>query len=496
MKYLYGAAVQGIQQFIFQTNKLYDIVGASELVERICTTEFSEMLSAWHITDYELVIAAAGNIKCVFSRREDCECMVRDFPRRVMTLAPGITISQAVVELTGDFPSCITRLEEQLKVARNKPEPSLLVGTLGMERSGATGLPLRFFPDEKGEMDASTYAKHRSSNTRKLCEKSFGREVKHDQVAYDLRYLHNGSNWIAVVHADGNSLGQVVQTLGHDAERFSRFSRLLGQATQAAAQAAYMAVWGNKAKEDGVIPIRPVVLGGDDLTVIIRGDLAFRYTEEFMRQFRHYTHQGEMGELLREVFPQDAALTACAGIAYIKVNYPFYYAYHLAEQLCDAAKEVSRKMPRDGSPVRSSLMIHRVGDTYVRSYREITMRELTPHEKHSFRYGPYFLEGECPEGYATTTQLRDWASLLGQEEGVKNGLRQWLSLMHDNMEMAQQHLQRLKDMNKVNNWSRGLIDELTYPAERRDGCAYAAYDAMLLHGIDSTSGSRKDTPAS
>ena len=34
-KYLYGASVQGIQQFIFQTNELKDIVGASELVEFI-----------------------------------------------------------------------------------------------------------------------------------------------------------------------------------------------------------------------------------------------------------------------------------------------------------------------------------------------------------------------------------------------------------------------------------------------------------------------------
>lgn len=41
-KYLYGAAVQGIQGFIFQTNKLREIVGASELVEEICTTAFNE----------------------------------------------------------------------------------------------------------------------------------------------------------------------------------------------------------------------------------------------------------------------------------------------------------------------------------------------------------------------------------------------------------------------------------------------------------------------
>ena len=31
-KYLYGASVQGIQDFIFKTNRLKDIVGASEIV--------------------------------------------------------------------------------------------------------------------------------------------------------------------------------------------------------------------------------------------------------------------------------------------------------------------------------------------------------------------------------------------------------------------------------------------------------------------------------
>ena len=35
VKYIYGASIQGIQSFIFQTNELKDIVGASELVENI-----------------------------------------------------------------------------------------------------------------------------------------------------------------------------------------------------------------------------------------------------------------------------------------------------------------------------------------------------------------------------------------------------------------------------------------------------------------------------
>lgn len=37
MRYLYGASVQGIQSFIFATNRLREIVGASDLVEEIAT---------------------------------------------------------------------------------------------------------------------------------------------------------------------------------------------------------------------------------------------------------------------------------------------------------------------------------------------------------------------------------------------------------------------------------------------------------------------------
>ena len=138
-KYLYGAAVQGIQEFIFRTNELKHIVGASELVEQICTTAFDEFAK-----NGESVVRAAGNIKFIFDRQEDCAKAVREFPKKVMTMAPGITISQAVTiyETNGEFGNAVDKLEERLKTQRNKVPQSVTAGLMGIKRANNTGLPV------------------------------------------------------------------------------------------------------------------------------------------------------------------------------------------------------------------------------------------------------------------------------------------------------------------------------------------------------------------
>ena len=84
-KYLYSAAIQGIQGFIMQTDELKDIVGASELIEDISKTAFKKFQEI----DFEknpdmkpeddenIVLMAAGNIKYVFKNRKNCEKAVR-----------------------------------------------------------------------------------------------------------------------------------------------------------------------------------------------------------------------------------------------------------------------------------------------------------------------------------------------------------------------------------------------------------------------------------
>ena len=512
-KFLYGVSVQGIQSFIFQTNQLDDISGASELVESICTKAFEKAVGEGFNKKDNAVIMAAGNVKYVFDTQEQCENVVRNFPRKVQECAPGITFSQAVVKFDDEknFGQAVDELEKKLKTQRNLPQTPLEVGMLGCKRAAKTGMPVvKIWNGE--ELDAATYAKRvaRKDCGNKLHIKSFwGKKQDADkdlklEDELDIKDLTGKNDWIAIVHIDGNGLGKVVQQLGKDRKKFYQFSTLLDQATTKAANEAFKVIEEAHGFSYDKLPICPVVLGGDDLTAIIRGDLALPYAKKFINEFERETSQGEMKNLLSKANMDK--LTACGGIAYIKASFPFYYGYKLAEELCHAAKTDAKAINKENVP--SCLMFHKVQDSFVQSYKDIKARELElkPKDdgkgktanngqdepaklKKTLCFGPYYL-GE-QEGYHTISELEDMVNELGkaENEGLKTGVRQWLSLMHENEEAAAQRLQRLESLTS----NKKLLHNLTTPATRthvnnagkeEQEQHYAAYDALAYYTIN------------
>ncbi len=87
------------------------------------------------------------------------------------------------------------------------------------------------------------------------------------------------------------------------------------------------------AEQQYILPIRPVILGGDDVTFVCDGKLGIYFAEIFIKKFE-------------EAKIADKNLTACAGVAIIKTKYPFYRGYWLAERLCANAKS---KRKEEGS---------------------------------------------------------------------------------------------------------------------------------------------------
>ena len=464
-RYLYGASIQGIQNYIFQTNELKDIIGASELVNEICH-KFKAMYGEDSEHRGKMIVHAAGNIKCIFDDEDACRDAVRNFPRFAMEMAPGITISQAVVKIKDDseYAKKAEELEQRLHAQRNHPVKSLTTGLMAIERSRKTGLPATKVEETKKKveyLDEGTVAKRdvvkkeegnlsgQTKDLKDLYDKLTGERIPSKRRPYDISKMTDRNDWIAVIHADGNGLGEVVAELSGDYQRFKDFSENLNEATIAAAQAAFAATKEEDEKTTGSwekMPIRPIVIGGDDLTVICRGDLAVKFVKEYLEAFERETQALTARKL-----------TACAGIAFIKSSYPFYYGYDLAEALCGEAKKDAKSdkvKKANGNQAPSCLMFHKVQSSFVEDYAEIKRKELTTVDGGSLCFGPYYLNKESVDKVKdrerwTIKELSETVDKLNKEDNnrVKTAIRQWLTLMHEDAGAAKQHSKRVKAVN-------------------------------------------------
>lgn len=485
-QYLYGAAVQGIQSFIFQTNKLRDIAGASELVNQICTELFEDVAGKADVA-YKKIVMAAGNIKVIFDDKILLEKAVKEFPMRAMLMAPGITISQAVVEYDGDYAVKSLELEDLLRQERNRcVQPT--VSFSAIERSRTTGLPA---VEQKAKEwhDAATKAKREVYDKEffALPKKSFGISYEQckKQVETEFKDIYTSKSWLAVIHADGNGLGQLVQAIGNCTEKMKTFSTILDEINTAAAQEAFNKMIEEKHFEvDDTIPIRPIVLGGDDFTAVCRADFAIEYVEAYISAFERLSSE-RLSEYLATAHMQKISI--CAGIAFIKDTYPFHYGYALAEELCSVAKKDAKSfVPEKQYLAESCIMFHKVQSSFVEDFDAIKQKELTTIDGRSYVFGPYYIHDQKDRDITKSLVERANKLASGDKEfnKIKSHIRQWLTIMADNgSNVAEQKSKRVVSLLDSKSDERQLF-EIAINQEQRNGVIhYRAYDILSLASI-------------
>lgn len=533
--YLYSAEVYQIQSYIFQTRKLTQVIGASEWVEYICQDFFRELMGDSYKPENK-ILSAAGKFQYLFESEDSelCAQVVKNTPKLLAELVPDIKFVQSVVEVAKNLESRhIQRSQWLLDQAKNKQGSRVDPHFMMSERTPQTGQAVLLWEkDPLKETNRDLYQKIKNKlpkidrlqlskelvavQKNRLFEKFLKEDVDKlfpvnegdkQNMPFPNEFqdlLRNPEDWMAVVHIDGNGMGKIIQNATariseSNQEKLKNFlgefSNTIEEITILATRTAFFEVvydiyekevdQAEKDKKDTSkikLAFRPVILGGDDTTFVIRGNLALNFTHSYLRNFEKLSRE-LLGKLADTYKLEDLknGLTACAGISYIKYNYPFRYGVDLANSLCKHAKN-TRKQVKRGRP-SSALMFHRVQSSFIEDYSSIVQRELTvTHEGKDCRFdaGPYFLR--TVEGYPTLDRLKRELGDFMESDAPKAGVRGWLKELYHDYSASLQLIKRVARNNP--EYDSKLKLHQPFPFTRKIPQKNGSKDVKVTHLAD------------
>ena len=205
--------------------------------------------------------------------------------------------------------------------------------------------------------------------------------------------LGNRNRW-AVVAMDGNDLGRQFLEFEklRDRERWDEgrertwlasMSEKLDECTRTAFRVALSRALGewaeNQAAAEGrlnaclshatnelVVPFRPLILGGDDVTLLCHSAHAMTFVREMAARFRELSRKAAQEAEVKPLWPAtNGELSISAGILYAKVTFPLHTAIPYAESLLSSAKGAYRGKGRSGAPTPAAIDWDAITDTLV-----------------------------------------------------------------------------------------------------------------------------------
>lgn len=457
-----------IQNYIFQSNKLKENVGASHLVRQIyenylacalsqiTSRSFQEEcshLDDWKESDAEkpdcsktvdIGYIGGGNALLFFQSENQAKRFIETWTRLLLIHAPGLTTAAAYDRFSAEqFQENLKELFGQLEKNKSRHSPITSLPRHGITaecaRSGVSAEIFNELIDEYLSAGVNAKIEAASVSKREIEEhylNLLGQNYCFSNELDDLGGIEGEDSHIAIVHIDGNDIGhrfkkqksigtirklsmnvdqvtraafdavvettvgqykKIMESLGFDpglddlpgeAKRICPTEHVLTENSLAilgreknfpeeylrnlhrvknreygskgefikALQDELKKKLGTEsfqfseserklllthAKKRKILPIRPIILGGDDLTFVCDGKLGIYFAKIFIEKFEEESAQ---------VMPNQERLTACAGVAIIKTKYPFYRGYWLAEELCANAKK-KRKTTQDWESV-------------------------------------------------------------------------------------------------------------------------------------------------
>jgi len=366
---------RNIQRYIYATNNLRQNAGASYAVG--CATgkwvvdalpkpnnvvnieecEYSSQKIEDGKIDAEVVYCGGGNAVIIFKDRDTAISFTKTYTRGLIEKAPGldVTVVHEQFDWNSDTLSNVLKgLQKKGAVKKlNRHFSTPMLGVSVTEECSFSGLPATYLDERNGQFLSSEANSKRKmeeeawndlENSLKEGNYTFAREFN------DIASGKEGSSYIGIVHTDGNGMSKRVDAIRNRyntpsdnrefVEEMRNFSCSIKKAIKKSLKDTIIKLVKGVTNEEGeeyiggkikivdnVLPFRPIVFNGDDVTFVSHGSLALTLAYNYLLS------------LQSQVLSDGKPLYGRAGIAIVKSHYPFARAYNLADDLCTSAKQ-------------------------------------------------------------------------------------------------------------------------------------------------------------
>lgn len=343
-KFLFVAESDKIQDLLFRSSRLQEVIGGSQLLTAFCEGEIKDLIERF---GGEPKISSAGSFRILF----DSEQEAREFGKYLSELYRrrlGGTISIAdPIKVTEDKDAIE---EAQVNLRRIKhigisPSSTEHFPYIAVCASCGVDIARKHkskYKDEKENYICSMC--ERKAEARDQTKDGFLREFvsslqieSTDNIVFpnsadDVATLER-RNYVGYIIADVNNMGALFSAC-ENFEKMHSLSEALYRVLNISLAKPTRSLIENRRNEKNpdLVPVIPLILGGDDVFALVPAKQALDFALQFSREF-----ENRMNEELSKIGIQDRS-TISVAVVICKGKFPYSIAHELGERLLKKAK--------------------------------------------------------------------------------------------------------------------------------------------------------------
>jgi hypothetical protein len=478
MPYLLAAEADKIQDFIFRSSRLREVVGASQLLTRFCSSVEDTLAPEFK---GQIVVNDGGSFRVIFDTEADAVAFGADLAELYrLALGGSLTVAEPV-KLNGDFRKANDEAGRKLRWAKSRrhgavADPHMAYVAFCASCGVALASNHTRLAKEREEArtrylcnDCLSKASESATNRSDLLDEFLSDVVKDPSQLSSYEFLlepekignYDTRNYVAYLVADGNGMGMLFGSLQNE-QALRDFSEGLSAAVRKSLATATQRLrdqTGRLSPKDAWnVPILPLILGGDDLFALIPAPYSLDFAREFClaweQQMRALMEQESVALRIGEnrIDPP----TVAAAVVICKSKYPYALAHRRAEELLKEAKRQCKLLAAETGEHLSSVNFEVIVGNRLAGLEDEDEQSASA-VRSTLR--PYWV---ARDGLSVTAQERgiDLKQLLAQRMTLKDVPNKRLAELRRRFEDLPPNLSVQNRMQEMENWTNRKLGRI------------------------------------